>query len=739
LYLRTPYILFFTGPDRAANATDRKPDRLAVDRGDGGEDGPQPFDLAAADPDDRLAVAVLERKVQYAAVQFGTAGVADEVLCGEPQLALERPTADVRVGPRLQPDREIPPPGPEVLRQMLHVRVLAVRYIASAVTDRLPSLPIPPFGPGIPRPYSRNHIYTAALSRGMPAERRDVLRLGSACLGAALAGCLGTDGADLDRGGSDPTPTPTPATDDTDDENGGGADSDDDPEPLEGPTRLLAEATRRVLDEASWFGREYDDAMSAYTGALDRAIETILQLESTTAITESDLERLGDVTLHVERTIEDRLEPHFELSERVRRRNDRATERVRRFGERGDRPAVNDELESLRNFYERIRGFFFRQRELSKSPIQNRLVPFMAAGGADRDDEDDAIHDTLFEFRYLNPIRYVDDPRYGIRYLRGVRFRARAHTEEAVEDRNDPRLLGDPAASPAGSTRWEPTDTFAERFEPVSVPEGRRDELEVVVNDWADYDGGPLGIYTEEFVSWPIYVQRYERFEAAAAARASLLDGPVFLEAERTVTIGDSEWQQVRYRLGGDVIYALFKQFGEFVVVAAPSRTPVEDRTTPSRAPKTNLQRDEAVVIRDDDDSDDNDNDDNDDNDDDNDVDFSSFDGNDDGDGSDDDGNDDGDGEVAITIPIGDVEAGDVIRVRPGERIPVDGVVTDGESTVDESALAGGSASVDKSPGDDVYRSTINEDDVLRIEAADYVDESWTLPLDRSWLHVEGE
>jgi len=565
----------------------------------------------------------------------------------------------------------------------------------------------------------------------MPAERRDVLRLGSACLGAALAGCLGTDGANLDRGGSDSTPTPTPVTDGADEENGGGSDDDDDPEPLEGSTRLLAEATRRVLDEASWFGRDYDDAMSAYTGALDRAVETILQLEHTTAITESDLERLSDVSRHVERTTEDRLEPHFELSERVRRRNDRAVERVRRFGERGDRPAVDDELESLRSFYERIRGFFFRQQELSKDPIRNRLVPFMAAAGADRDDEDDAIHDTLFEFRYLNPIRYVSDPRYGIRYLRGVRFRARAHTETAVEDRNDPRLLGDPAASPAGSTRWEPTDTFAERFEPVSVSENRRDELEVVVNDWADYNGGPLGIYTEEFVSWPIYVQRYERSEAAAAARASLLDGPVFLEAERTVTIGDAEWQQVRYRLGGDVIYALFKQFGEFVVVAAPSRTPVEDRTTPSRASEMDLQRDEAVVIRDDDDDDDNNDDDNDD---DNDVSFSSFDGNNGG-----DENDDDDGERAVTVPVGDVEAGDVIRVRPGERIPVDGVVTDGESTVDESALDGGSASVDKSPGDDVYRSTINEDDVLRIEAADYVDESWTLPLDRSWLHVEGE
>jgi hypothetical protein len=531
----------------------------------------------------------------------------------------------------------------------------------------------------------------------MPAERRDVLRLGGACLVGALSGCLSTEGVTIDRPSDQSTPEPTPRGN----ENGGESDDvDDGPEPLEGPVGRLADATRQVVDEAAWFGTTYDEVMNDYTGALDRAIETILQLENTTAITEGDLARLKEVSSNVEQTIETGLEPHFELARRVRSNSTQAIDRVERFGERGDRAAVNDELESLRDYYERLRGLFFRQDNLSKNPIRNRLVEFMAGGDANRDDEDDSIHDILFEFRYLNPIRYVGEMRYGIRYLQGVRFRARAHTEFAVEDRDDPRLLGDPAASTAGSTRWEPNYTFPERFEPVAVPEDRRDELEVVVNDWADYDGGPRGVYTERFVSSPIYVQRYDGFEAATAARASLLDGPVFLEPDRTIELGDIEWEQARYRLDGEVIYALFKQFGEFVIAAAPARTPIEDRYVPSRSPGTERQAEEAVVLRDD---------------------------------TDDDGDDD-----PFRIPVENVEEDDTVQVRPGELIPVDGTVTSGESTVDESGLPGGSATAEKEPDDEVVGSTRNLESVLLIEPAEYVEDSWTLPLDRSWLRVEG-
>jgi Cu+-exporting ATPase len=59
-------------------------------------------------------------------------------------------------------------------------------------------------------------------------------------------------------------------------------------------------------------------------------------------------------------------------------------------------------------------------------------------------------------------------------------------------------------------------------------------------------------------------------------------------------------------------------------------------------------------------------------------------------------------------VPVEEVEPGDVILVRPGEKIPTDGVVTEGRSTVDESMLTGESMPVEKSVGDDVTGATIN-------------------------------
>ena len=57
-------------------------------------------------------------------------------------------------------------------------------------------------------------------------------------------------------------------------------------------------------------------------------------------------------------------------------------------------------------------------------------------------------------------------------------------------------------------------------------------------------------------------------------------------------------------------------------------------------------------------------------------------------------------------VPVEDVAVGDLIMVRPGGRIPVDGVVTEGASSVDESALTGESLPVEKLPGAKVAASS---------------------------------
>ena len=69
------------------------------------------------------------------------------------------------------------------------------------------------------------------------------------------------------------------------------------------------------------------------------------------------------------------------------------------------------------------------------------------------------------------------------------------------------------------------------------------------------------------------------------------------------------------------------------------------------------------------------------------------------------------------TVPVEDVAVGDVIIVRPGESIPVDGVVLEGHSAVNESALTGESIPVDKAPGDKVSAATVNEAGLLRCRA----------------------
>ena len=68
-------------------------------------------------------------------------------------------------------------------------------------------------------------------------------------------------------------------------------------------------------------------------------------------------------------------------------------------------------------------------------------------------------------------------------------------------------------------------------------------------------------------------------------------------------------------------------------------------------------------------------------------------------------------------VPIDEVAVGDRLKVRPGERVPTDGVVREGESAVDESMVTGESVPVGKEPGDEVIGSTVNENGVLVIEA----------------------
>jgi len=74
-------------------------------------------------------------------------------------------------------------------------------------------------------------------------------------------------------------------------------------------------------------------------------------------------------------------------------------------------------------------------------------------------------------------------------------------------------------------------------------------------------------------------------------------------------------------------------------------------------------------------------------------------------------------GGEEVDIPIEEVEVGDLIVVRPGEKIPVDGIIKEGYSTIDESMLTGESLPVDKKIGDEVVGATINKHGTFKFEA----------------------
>jgi Cu+-exporting ATPase len=68
-------------------------------------------------------------------------------------------------------------------------------------------------------------------------------------------------------------------------------------------------------------------------------------------------------------------------------------------------------------------------------------------------------------------------------------------------------------------------------------------------------------------------------------------------------------------------------------------------------------------------------------------------------------------------VPIDEVQVGDVMVVRPGEKIPTDGIILEGESAVDESMATGESMPVNKGPGDEVIGATVNQEGLLKVEA----------------------
>lgn len=88
--------------------------------------------------------------------------------------------------------------------------------------------------------------------------------------------------------------------------------------------------------------------------------------------------------------------------------------------------------------------------------------------------------------------------------------------------------------------------------------------------------------------------------------------------------------------------------------------------------------------------------------------------------------------DIEQTVPIESVHKGDIFVVRPGESIPVDGIIINGNSAVNESALTGESIPIDKNVGDAVSAATVNQSGFIKCEAT-RVGEDTTLSQIIKW------
>jgi Cu+-exporting ATPase len=93
---------------------------------------------------------------------------------------------------------------------------------------------------------------------------------------------------------------------------------------------------------------------------------------------------------------------------------------------------------------------------------------------------------------------------------------------------------------------------------------------------------------------------------------------------------------------------------------------------------------------------------------------------------------------VEMDIPISQVQRGDTVIVRPGEKIPVDGTIIEGHSAVDESMITGESLPVDKHVGDGVIGATLNKQGLLKFEATKVGKETALAQIIRMVEHAQG-
>ncbi|MEL7674758.1 MAG: heavy metal translocating P-type ATPase, partial [Chloroflexota bacterium] len=81
-------------------------------------------------------------------------------------------------------------------------------------------------------------------------------------------------------------------------------------------------------------------------------------------------------------------------------------------------------------------------------------------------------------------------------------------------------------------------------------------------------------------------------------------------------------------------------------------------------------------------------------------------------------------GEQVVTVPIAEIQVGETVLIRPGERIPVDGVVVRGQTSVDQATITGESMPVEKGEGDKVFAGTLNQNGAIDVRVTQHASQS---------------
>lgn len=357
----------------------------------------------------------------------------------------------------------------------------------------------------------------------MDWTRRQVLAGGTALASAVTGGCMGLN--PLSGGGS------TAGSDGaSDDQSTPAATSTATPTPSPTPAvSRSGDETERVFAEVEWFARQYRPTVDRYLSTGSRALNLLETLERQSSLSQSDVERLRALLAEVTTILYDGLASHFDAEPTVRAYNEEHIAELQTLREREDWDGVQRVLGEMASRYETLVSEEYVARTFPTDPVGGRFARLLTGGNRT---EEAAVMVYYAPTDYLGRVQVDDD----------------AYTGTLAGGRTD-------------IARYDQT------FDSTGIAAYRTASAYLTFTDLSHGQRAQ-----------PVYVQQYEDEERADSAVRRMLSGSGAVTAEGTRTLGGQEWREVFYQADGGVTYAFLLRTGRYTLVAAPSRTPWDER-----------------------------------------------------------------------------------------------------------------------------------------------------------------